>query len=316
VRGVSSRSPVAGISRTASALSNPKGFSVSSSKARPAFALGATILGFLWGAASLRRGGATRHLAAAATANASMADKSKLQTQIENLIALNPVVIISKNGCPFCSKAQDAIKKAGGSPSVVCDLNLDELRPQVAQEIQDIMQDMTGARTVPRVFIGRKFIGGGDDIVAKAKSDELATLISEAKAKTHNEVAGKLDNIAVDKDEGAWKKELSAAQYRVLRGRGTERPHSHEYNDFQPDKGYFACGGCSLPLYSADSKYRSSCGWPVFKRCYYSEEVGCHVGTRSDGSGSLEIFCPRCNSHLGHVFFDDFSETNRNGERH
>ena len=42
--------------------------------------------------------------------------------------------------------------------------------------IQDIMLGMTGGRSVPRVFINGKFIGGGDDTAAKAKSGELIKL--------------------------------------------------------------------------------------------------------------------------------------------
>ena len=38
-------------------------------------------------------------------------------------------------------------------------------------------------------------------------------------------------------------------------------------------QGHFACGACGLPLYSAESKFRSNCGWPVFKTCYYSKAL-------------------------------------------
>ena len=38
------------------------------------------------------------------------------------------------------------------------------------------MLGMTGGRSVPRVFINGKFIGGGDDTVAKASSGELLKL--------------------------------------------------------------------------------------------------------------------------------------------
>jgi len=110
--------------------------------------------------------------------------------------------------------------------------------------------------------------------------------------------------------------ELGPSLYRILRQRGTEMPHSHEYNQFQPETGYFACAGCGLPLFSAASKFQSNCGWPVFDKCFHSEDIGCHVATRPDGSGSLEILCPKCSGHLGHVFFDAFSEKNPNGERH
>lgn len=45
-------------------------------------------------------------------------------------------------------------------------------------DIQDALYEVTGARSVPRVFVGGKFIGGGDDTAAKAASGELAQLLA------------------------------------------------------------------------------------------------------------------------------------------
>jgi glutaredoxin 3 len=45
-------------------------------------------------------------------------------------------------------------------------------------DIQDALYEVTGARSVPRVFIGGKFIGGGDDTAAKAASGELKQLLA------------------------------------------------------------------------------------------------------------------------------------------
>lgn len=44
-------------------------------------------------------------------------------------------------------------------------------------DIQDALGEVTGARSVPRVFVGGKFIGGGDDTVAKAANGELKELL-------------------------------------------------------------------------------------------------------------------------------------------
>jgi glutaredoxin 3 len=41
---------------------------------------------------------------------------------------------------------------------------------------------MTGATSVPRVFVGGVFLGGGDDTVAAEKSGKLAKLLKEAGA--------------------------------------------------------------------------------------------------------------------------------------
>lgn len=43
-------------------------------------------------------------------------------------------------------------------------------------------QTLTGARSVPRVFIGGKFLGGGDETASAAKSGKLAKLLQEAGA--------------------------------------------------------------------------------------------------------------------------------------
>jgi glutaredoxin 3 len=47
-------------------------------------------------------------------------------------------------------------------------------------EYQDALLEMTGSRSVPRVFIGGKFLGGGDDTVRAAADGVLQKLLTEA----------------------------------------------------------------------------------------------------------------------------------------
>mmetsp|Transcript_59517 Transcript_59517/g.81803 ORF Transcript_59517/g.81803 Transcript_59517/m.81803 type:complete len:135 (-) Transcript_59517:4-408(-) len=117
----------------------------------------------------------------------------------------------------------------------------------------------------------------------------------------------------VEKSEEAWKKELGDARYRVLRQQGTERPGSSEYDKMYPSDGYFKCAGCAHPLYTAGSKFKSSCGWPCFDQVVYSEEGGCHVRTVPN-HGQYEIVCNNCGGHLGHVFYGE--QCTQNNERH
>mmetsp|Transcript_133928 Transcript_133928/g.250551 ORF Transcript_133928/g.250551 Transcript_133928/m.250551 type:complete len:355 (+) Transcript_133928:65-1129(+) len=234
------------------------------------------------------------------------------ESKVEQYIASFPMIMFSKRGCPFCAQAKEAFNEIGHPISV---LELDKLPEEQADAMQDHLQTLTGARTVPRVFVGHKFIGGGTDVARLAETGELTTLVEQAKTAHQDDLSGK-DISLLSKSDDEWRKELDPQIYRILRKRGTEMPGSHEYDQFYPEKGHFACAGCGLPLYSASSKFKSNCGWPVFDKCYHSEEMGCHVGTRPDGSGSLEIVCPKCSGHLGHVFFDSFSEENPNGERH
>jgi len=112
----------------------------------------------------------------------------------------------------------------------------------------------------------------------------------------------------VDKSDLQWKKELDAESFQVLRKKGTEPARTGEYDKFYPSEGHFVCKGCGNPLYSAESKFDSGCGWPAFDKCY----VG-GVKTETDmtfGMKRIEIMCAACDGHLGHVFENEgFSPT-------
>ena len=90
---------------------------------------------------------------------------------------------------------------------------------------------------------------------------------------------------------------LSAEEERVIVDKGTERPFTGEYNKlFSP--GTFICRRCNNPLYSAEAKFNSGCGWPSFDE-EYPESVERHAD--ADGR-RIEILCAHCQAHLGHVF--------------
>ena len=46
-----------------------------------------------------------------------------------------------------------------------------------ADAIQDYCGKVTGGRSVPRVWIDKKFIGGGDDVEKAFKSGELQKML-------------------------------------------------------------------------------------------------------------------------------------------
>jgi len=116
----------------------------------------------------------------------------------------------------------------------------------------------------------------------------------------------------IKKTDDEWREELSAPAFQILRNKGTERPGTGEYDKFYPDDGYFACGGCQRPLYSAAAKFDSGCGWPAFDKIFEGAVV-----TQTDntfGMKRVEIMCGGCGGHLGHVFEGErFTSTN---ERH
>lgn len=106
----------------------------------------------------------------------------------------------------------------------------------------------------------------------------------------------------VVKTEAQWKKQLTAEQYAILRGHGTEAAFCGAFNNFK-DKGVYFCIGCDLPLFRADDKFDSGTGWPSFFQPYEKGNTWIRRDT-SFGMVREEVLCSRCDGHLGHVFDD------------
>ena len=67
----------------------------------------------------------------------------------------------------------------------------------------------------------------------------------------------------MEKTNEYWKSKLSPEAFRILREKGTEYPHTGEYN-LHFEKGTYRCKGCDEELFISDSKFESNCGWPSF----------------------------------------------------
>jgi len=94
-------------------------------------------------------------------------------------VAGDKVVVFSKTYCPYCTKAKAALQKFL-KPDEFTVIELD--KRDDGDEIQDALNEVTGGRSVPRVFVGGAFIGGGDDTARKAGNGELKTLLVQAGA--------------------------------------------------------------------------------------------------------------------------------------
>ena len=115
----------------------------------------------------------------------------------------------------------------------------------------------------------------------------------------------------LQKSEAEWSKKLTPEQYHVLREKGTEAPFSGKYDKFF-DKGSYKCAACGSILFTSETKYDSSCGWPAF---FAANEKS--ITTKDDfsfGMHRIEVMCKNCGSHLGHVFDDDPSD--KGGKRY
>lgn len=92
-------------------------------------------------------------------------------------------------------------------------------------------------------------------------------------------------------------KELTPMERFIIEEKGTERPFSGEYDDFDED-GIYHCKRCGAPLFESDSKFHSGSGWPSFDDALPNalKEILDKDGYRT------EIVCAKCGAHLGHVF--------------
>ncbi|API87785.1 bifunctional methionine sulfoxide reductase B/A protein [Francisella uliginis] len=92
-------------------------------------------------------------------------------------------------------------------------------------------------------------------------------------------------------------KSLTPKEYEVIINKDTEQPFTGRYNDLD-EKGVYICRNCGTPLFKADSKFISTCGWPS-----YDIHIDNNVKELPDADGRrTEILCNTCEGHLGHIF--------------
>jgi peptide-methionine (R)-S-oxide reductase len=106
----------------------------------------------------------------------------------------------------------------------------------------------------------------------------------------------------VEKSDAQWKASLTPQEYEVTRKKGTEPPFTGKYWNCKTP-GTYRCVCCGEPLFGSESKFESGCGWPSFSQPVSEQSVR----TQEDHSHSMhrvEVICPHCGAHLGHVFDD------------
>jgi peptide-methionine (R)-S-oxide reductase len=106
---------------------------------------------------------------------------------------------------------------------------------------------------------------------------------------------------AITHSEEEWRELLTPEQYEVMRGHGTEAPHSCALNH-EKRAGTFFCVGCGQPLFEATAKFESGTGWPSFNAALDGAVES--TEDHSYGVSRTEVHCANCGCHLGHVFPD------------
>jgi len=104
-----------------------------------------------------------------ASGSGDKSGSNSVDDKVKQLIKDHKVIVFSKTHCPYCKKAKKYLGNYKIKDFKV--LELDEIDD--GDDYLDVLGKMTGAYTVPRVFIDGEFIGGGDDTEKLEKQGEL-----------------------------------------------------------------------------------------------------------------------------------------------
>ncbi|KAK1363513.1 Glutaredoxin-C3 [Heracleum sosnowskyi] len=94
---------------------------------------------------------------------------------VQNSIYSNKITVFSKSYCPYCLRTKRIFGELNEQPFVV-ELDLRE----DGNQIQNVLLDLVGRRTVPQVFVNGKHIGGSDDLQNAVDNGELQKYLSKA----------------------------------------------------------------------------------------------------------------------------------------
>ncbi|KAK9504817.1 hypothetical protein O3M35_009000 [Rhynocoris fuscipes] len=91
---------------------------------------------------------------------------------VKDAINQDNVVIFSKTYCPYCKMAKDVFNKLKKSYTTI---ELDSRDD--GDQIQSVLGEITGAKTVPRVFVNGECVGGGTDVKSLYENGQLEKML-------------------------------------------------------------------------------------------------------------------------------------------
>nr|CCA14706.1 PREDICTED: C. briggsae CBRGLRX10 proteinlike putati [Albugo laibachii Nc14] len=91
---------------------------------------------------------------------------------VDQKVNEHKVVVFSKAYCPHCVEAIEVLSKHSAEFKVI---ELTEMTD--FDKIQNALEKKTGERTVPRIFIDGKFVGGCSDLNLLNKKGELIGML-------------------------------------------------------------------------------------------------------------------------------------------
>jgi len=112
---------------------------------------------------------------------AEMQESDDVVAKAKKLIEDHPCIIFSKSTCPFCGVVKTIL--LGDMKAKVEIFEVDkEVHWKQLDTLGAYLEEQTGARTFPRVFIQGKCVGGKGDVADLYKSGELRGMLEQAGA--------------------------------------------------------------------------------------------------------------------------------------
>lgn len=87
------------------------------------------------------------------------------------LVAKSSVLMVTRHACPFCIKAKDYLIKSGFTSEEVHSVEGFDVVNK--EDILAACQELTGAKTFPRVWVKGELIGGCDDVITNYMNGSL-----------------------------------------------------------------------------------------------------------------------------------------------
>lgn len=84
-------------------------------------------------------------------------------------MAAQQVTMYTTGWCPYCARARALLERKG--------IDWTEIDLEAEPERRAEMIKRTGARTVPQIFIGDRYVGGSDELYELDQSGELDALL-------------------------------------------------------------------------------------------------------------------------------------------
>jgi len=103
--------------------------------------------------------------------------RAEIQERVDKMIKENKIAVFSKSSCPYCRKAKGLLSEKYSSVQTAI-LELD--KENDGSVIQDYLEEKSGQRTVPNIFIGEKHIGGSSDLADLENEGKLKALVEAA----------------------------------------------------------------------------------------------------------------------------------------